>query len=186
MSKLLCQASASQLLIIDIQERLANAMSEKVLTQVLKNTNILIAAANKLCLPIIRTEQYPQGLGPTHTGILGVDSDDHAVYQKTCLSSCGAAGMETHLRDVHRPQVIITGLETHVCVLQTAMELHALGKQVFVVEDAVVSRNKHHFRNAIARMRDAGIIISNTESVLFEWLRDAKHAAFKDLSKLVQ
>ena len=182
----LCQATASQLLIIDIQERLCTTMPEKVLKQVIKNTNILIEAARKLAIPLIRTEQYPKGLGPTHAEILGHDSTEHAVYEKTCFSSCGATGMDKHLRDVHRPQVIITGMEAHVCVLQTAIELQALGKQVFVVEDGIVSRNKHNFRNAIARLRQAGIIATNTESVLFEWLRDASNPQFKELSKLIR
>ncbi len=186
MSNQLCQSLSGQLLVIDIQERLADAMPEKVLKQVIKNTNVLIEAAGKLSIPIIRTEQYPKGLGATHADILGVNSEDHAVYQKTCFSCCGASGMEPHMRDIHRQQIIITGMETHVCVLQTAMELHALGKQVFIVEDAVVSRSKHNSRNAIARMRTAGIIISNTESVLFEWLRDASNPLFKELSPLIR
>lgn len=183
---MLCQAQASQLLIIDIQERLCSTMPDKILAQVIKNTNILIEAANRLAIPVIRTEQYPKGLGPTHADIHGHDSEQHAVYEKICFSSCGATGMETHLRDVHRPQVIITGMEAHICVLQTAIELHALGKQVFVVEDGVVSRNKHNFRNAMARLRQAGIVITNTESVLFEWLKDASNPQFKDLSKLIR
>jgi len=185
MSKL-CQANASQLLIIDIQERLCSTMSDKVLKQVIKNTNILIEAAGKLDIPVIRTEQYPKGLGPTHADIRGHDTNEHAVYEKTCFSGCGATGMETHLRDMHRPQVIMTGMEAHICVLQTAMELHALGKQVFVVEDAVISRSKHNFRNAITRLRQAGITVTNTESVLFEWLRDASNPQFKELSKLIR
>jgi len=185
MSKL-CQANASQLLIIDIQERLCSTMSDKVLKQVIKNTNILIEAAGKLDIPVIRTEQYPKGLGPTHADIRGHETNEHAVYEKTCFSGCGATGMETHLRDMHRPQVIMTGMEAHICVLQTAMELHALGKQVFVVEDAVISRSKHNFRNAITRLRQAGITVTNTESVLFEWLRDASNPQFKELSKLIR
>jgi isochorismate hydrolase len=183
---MLCQATASQLLIIDIQERLCSTMHEKVLKQVLKNTNILSEAANKLAIPIIRTEQYPKGLGPTHAKILSHAGDTHTVYEKTCFSGCGASGMENHLRDIHRPQIIVTGMEAHICVLQTAMELQALGKQVFVVQDAVISRNKHNFRNAIERLRQAGIVVSNTESVLFEWLKDAANPQFKELSKLIR
>ena len=183
---MLCQATASQLLIIDIQERLCSTMNEKVLQQVIKNTNILTQAANKLAIPVIRTEQYPKGLGPTHADILTQASDTHAVYEKTCFSGCGAQGMEKHLRDIHRPQIIIAGMEAHICVLQTAMELQALGKQVFVAQDAVISRNKHNYKNALARLRQAGIVVSNTESVLFEWLKDASNPQFKELSKLIR
>ena len=84
------------------------------------------------------------------------------------------------------PQIILAGMEAHVCVLQTAMDLIAAGKQVFVVEDAIISRNPANKANALARMRDAGCIVSNTESIVFEWLGRAQGDAFKAISKLIR
>ncbi len=91
-------------------------------------------------------------------------------------------------QQLHRdlPQVIITGMETHICVLQTALDLLALHKQVFIVEDAVISRDAANQANALARLRDAGCIITNTEAVLFECLGSAEHAQFKTVAKLIK
>jgi len=91
----------------------------------------------------------------------------------------------TTLRASHRRQVILTGMEAHICVLQTALALLAQGFQVFVVEDAVCSRSQQNQDNAMQRLRQAGVIITNAESVLFEWLADAKHPQFKALSQLI-
>jgi nicotinamidase-related amidase len=183
---LLCRSQHSQLLIIDVQERLARTMDEDILDQLVRNTNILIEAATTLAIPILRTEQYPKGLGPTLPDIVAKLPDGQAAHEKTCFSSCGAAGIENALNDAGHNQIILTGMETHICVLQSAMELQQQGKQVFVVQDAVCSRSKKHFKNALARMRQAGVIISNTESVLFEWLKDASHPQFKTLAKLIR
>ena len=113
-------------------------------------------------------------------------ADQVPAIEKTCFSSCAASGMDKHLNDPTRQQIILTGMEAHICVLQTTMQLLEQGKQVFVVEDGVCSREKRHFNNALARMRDAGAIITNRESVLFEWLGDASHPQFRDLSRLIR
>ena len=185
MSTQLCNAAHSQLLLIDIQERLAGAMPEAILKKVLGNCQTLIMAAMQLGVPLIRTEQYPKGLGPTHPELLDALKDNTAV-EKTCFSSCGADGLEEQLSDTQREQWIITGMESHICVLQTCMELLEKGKTVIVVADAICSRTKSNYNNAIDRMRQAGAIIANTESVLFEWLRDASHPQFKELSRLIR
>jgi len=180
----LCHADLSQLLIIDVQERLASVIADKVLASVLANINILLQAANQLSVPILHTEQYPQGLGPTHP-----DIQAHLTgkpISKTCFSSCGAEGMTDIISDSTREQWIIMGMETHICVTQTCMDLLALDKTVIIVEDGVCSRTKDNFRNGIDRMRQAGAIIANTESVLFEWLGDASHDQFRSLSKLIR
>lgn len=186
MSTNLCQAQQSQLLIIDIQERLASAMPETVLASVLRNCQTLITAAARLDIPVNRTEQYPKGLGPTHPDLVNTTDNNVTVLEKTCFSSCGADGMEKVLSDNQRQQWIIVGMETHICVLQTCMELLEQNKTVVIVEDGVCSRTKSNFQNAIQRMRAAGAIIANTESVLFEWLRDASHPHFKELSRLIR
>jgi len=186
MTTTLCKAEQSQLLLIDIQDRLASVMPEKHLARVINSSKILLTAAARLNVPIVRTEQYPKGLGPTHSEILANSPDNTTVLEKTCFSSCGASGMETLLNDTSREQLIILGMETHICVLQTCMELLEQNKTVVIIEDGVCSRSKYNFKNAIARMRAAGAIIANTESVLFEWLRDASHPHFKELSRLIR
>lgn len=183
---LLCHAPLSQLLIIDVQERLAASMDTAELQSLVRNTTILIEAAKSLAVPILRTEQYPKGLGPTLPAIAEALPAEQLAHEKTCFSSCGAAGIEASLNDVTRKQIIVTGMEAHVCVLQTAFDLSRRGAQVFVVQDAVCSRAKANYQNALARMQQAGIVISNTESVLFEWLQDASHPQFKTLSRLIR
>jgi len=182
---MLCQADQSSLLVIDIQQRLASAMPDKALQSLIKHTGLLLKAAGLLDIPVVRTEQYPKGLGDTLDDIQQHISNDTRL-EKTCFSCCGAEGFEQTLRKAGRKQVILGGMESHVCVLQTAMELKAKAYEVFVVNDAICAREKRNHKNALQRMRQAGIVISNTESVLFEWLRDAKHPHFKSISQLLR
>ena len=182
---LLCQAEQSLLLVIDIQARLASAMPDKVLKAVTQHTGWLLQAAGLLHIPVVRTEQYPKGLGETLEEVQQHCQQDTRL-EKTCFSCCGAQGFDETLKLSGRRQIILAGMESHVCVLQTAMELQIKGHEVFVVSDAVCSRDKHNHQNALQRMAQAGIIICNTESVLFEWLRDASHPQFKAVSKLLR
>lgn len=182
---LLCQAKQSILLVIDIQRRLASAMPDKVLQSTIKHTGLLLKAAGLLDIPVVQTEQYPQGLGETLEDIRQHIKQD-TILEKTCFSCCEAEGFEQALSKTGRKQVILAGMESHVCVLQTAMQLKAKAYEVFVVNDATCSRNKHNHKNALRRMSQAGIVISNTESVLFEWLRDAQHPQFKSISQLLR
>jgi nicotinamidase-related amidase len=183
----LAAAATSQLVVIDIQTRLAAAMPSAARERVLKNTAILLQAAGLLQLPVVATEQYPKGLGNTEAALAQHFPDGLDVVCKTCFASTGAAGFNTAL-DAHpgRHQVILSGMEAHVCVLQTAMELLGRGYQVFVAEDAVCSRDDANRHNAMARLRQAGAVITNTESVLFEWLRDAAHPQFKAVTALIK
>ena len=182
----LCHAQHSQLLIIDIQERLASAMPEKVLDSVTRNTNILISGATELGIPVIRSEQYPKGLGNTVSDIADNLPESSSSIEKTCFSCSETEGFHDLLAKNKRQQIIITGIESHICVLQSAIQLQRHGYAVYVVEDAVCSRKKLHHNNAMARLRQNGVIVSNVESVLFEWLRDAAHPQFKNLSKLIK
>lgn len=181
----LCEATHSQLVVIDIQERLVAAMPSKPRQQTLRNAERLAQAAKCLQIPITHTEQYPKGLGATDKK-LRAHLPDTAAVEKTCFSCCAADGFIPKLASHQRQQIVLCGMESHVCVLQTAIELQQAGYQVFVVEDAVCSRHKHHHQNALARLRQAEIIITNVESVIFEWLRDASHPDFKALSRLLR
>jgi nicotinamidase-related amidase len=182
----LCSAAQSQLLIIDIQERLAAAMETKDREGVLNNTSILLQAATLLEIPAVKTEQYPKGLGPTEKGLLDHMPADSNSIEKMSFSCCANDEFCASALEEERKQFIIAGMETHVCVLQTAFELQQRGYQPFVVADAVCSRTGRNRRIALQRMRQAGITITSTESVLFEWLRDATHPQFRTISKMLR
>jgi nicotinamidase-related amidase len=183
---MLCSVSESVLLIIDTQTRLAAATPEAARARVINSSGVLLQAAALLNVPALVTEQYPKGLGHTEPAVIRHLPAQARHFEKTCFSCCAAAGFMDALRGLARRQIILAGMETHVCVLQTALELNAAGKQVFVAEDAVCSRVEAHHLNALARLRQAGVIVSNSESVLFEWLRDAGHARFKQISALIR
>lgn len=174
----------SFLVVIDIQQRLFTAMPEQAGSVMVEQTAILVQAANTLRVPMRVTEQYPKGLGETVAALQSHIASSDKV-EKTCFSCTEAEGFMSSLEASHRRQVILTGMETHICVLQTALALLAHGFQVFVVDDAVCSRSQKNKDNALQRLRQAGVIITNTESVLFEWLSDAKHPEFRTLSKLI-
>lgn len=180
----LCDATRSQLLILDIQEHLAGAMPEDGMKGLARNTGRLLEAANLLSVPVLRSEQYPRGLGETIESLRDLLPRGMQGFEKTSFSCCGADGFNNVIAE--RGQVVICGMETHVCVLQTALELVAQGREVYVVEDAVVSRDPAHKANALARMHQAGVIVTNHESVLFEWLRNARHEHFKAISALLK
>jgi nicotinamidase-related amidase len=184
MINLIVDQQLSQLVLIDMQVKLASVMLEEMLQGVVKNCSILAQTAQLLELPVIVTEQYPQGLGESLPEIKQHLADSKFIT-KTAFSACGEPKFNQQLhRD--KSQIVLAGMETHICVLQTALGLANAGKQVFVVEDAIISRNPANKANAIARMRDAGCVISNTESIVFEWLGNANHDAFKAVSKLIR
>ncbi|HKK05675.1 MAG TPA: hydrolase [Gammaproteobacteria bacterium] len=188
-TEMLCQAARSQLVVIDVQERLASAMDKKVREHLLDNTARLIQAAGLLEIPVRRTEQYPKGLGPTEPALaeLLTEIPTGAPVEKTAFSCCAVDEFNAAVdSSPERHQIVLTGMESHVCVLQTALELQAAGRQVFVVADAVCSRSKANHKNALRRLASAGVVVSNTESVMFEWMRDAKHPQFKAISKLLK
>jgi len=182
----LCHAKHSQLLVIDIQERLASAMPADILENVINNNNILLRAANELDIPVIHSEQYPKGLGNTVTAIAEVLPETSNTVTKTSFACSDSEGFNELVAKQKRQQIIITGIESHICVLQSAMQLQRQGYIVHVVEDAICSRKKSNHKNAVARLQQNDVIINNVESVLFEWLRDATHPKFKTLSKLIK
>lgn len=179
-----CSRGLSQLAVVDVQEKLCAVMNPEALGEVVNNCGILLQAAQLLGIPAIHTEQYPKGLGPT-LAALGAWLTPEAAVEKTCFSCCDESAFRARLpRD--RPQIVLAGMEAHICVLQTALQLQESGRQVFVVEDAVLSRRDANKQNALARLRQAGVIVTNTESVVFEWLKVAEGDAFKQISKLVR
>ena len=145
-----------------------------------------LEAAGLLKVPRCFTEQYPKGLGPTEEPVKARLGEFATRFEKTAFSCCGAEGFSAMLGNLARRQVVISGMEAHVCVLQTALDLKAEAYEVFVVEDAVCSRNPANRDNAMNRLRAAGVVVANTESVCFEWLRDASNEHFRAIAKLVR
>ena len=174
----------SQLLIIDVQEKLAAAMEPVSIAVLTRNCSTLLQAADLLDVPVIYTEQYPKGLGntlPSLTANLG----KAARVEKTAFSCYAVPAFREQLH-TERPHIVLAGMEAHICVLQTALQLQQQDYQVIVAEDAVLSRNLANKENALHRLRQAGIIVSNTESIIFEWLEKAEGDAFKAISRLVR
>lgn len=170
------------LLIIDIQDRLVPAM--KYGEQVIRNTNTLISTAQKLGMPMIVTEQYPKGLGKTVSDVRD-NLTESLTYEKTTFTGC-TGDVITALKGLGRKKIIITGMETHVCVFQTVRDLLAQGYQVFVVGDAVCSRTKENYRNGLSLMSSMGAVVTNTETVFFDLMKEAGTPLFKELSKLIK
>ncbi len=171
------------LLIIDIQERINAVM--KFRERVVKNTAKLINGVNIMNVPIFITEQYRKGLGPTEKLILDALMKPEIV-EKLNFSCCAALPLMEQLRKKIIKQVVVCGIETHVCVLQTCLDLLAEGFQVHLVSDAISSRRKLDHEAAIDRMQQAGIILTTTEAVLFELLERAGTPEFKQISQLVK
>lgn len=166
------------LLVVDIQEKLIGAMSDPEGTRA--RARWLLAAAADLELPTVISEQYPKGLGHTVAALLAA-APAAEVVEKTHFSCVAAECLPASL--MARDQVIVCGMETHVCVLQTVLGLLALGKQVFVVEDACDSRTTASKAAGLARMRAAGAHIVTREMVLFELMGNASHPQFRHISK---
>jgi nicotinamidase-related amidase len=174
----------SALLLVDLQERLIPAMHEP--QPVLANALILLSAATKLGVPTTVTEQYPLGLGATVPELAaGVRSRD-AVFAKMSFSAAGEPGVLSRLRQSRRTQIVLAGVEAHVCVLQTAIGLQQMGYQVFVPADATTSRRPQSAALALERLRQNGISIVTTEMVVFEWLGRAGTDEFRELSRLIR
>ena len=183
--ELLCDIEDSCLIIVDVQEKLTSAIPDKVINRLRKNTSILLNAANELNVPVISTAQYPKGLGATEAFITESLSESSLTFEKTRFSCLGADGLTKHLSDLNKKQIILTGIEAHICIFQSAIDLSQAGLDVFVVIDAIASREFTSYESALTRLKQANVSLLNTESVLFEWLRDASHEKFKAISKLI-
>jgi nicotinamidase-related amidase len=179
------ESDKAVLVVIDVQEKLCLAMDEKVLAAVTKNIGILLESAHELNLPILVTEQYVKGLGATLPE-LKEKTVGAPCFEKMAFSSCGSGEFVEKLKSTGRTQVIVTGMETHVCVLQTVIELRDAGYEVHVVKDAVMSRSKYNWQTAMEAMSLTGAVPTCSESVVFQLLRVAGTDSFKKLSKLVR
>lgn len=173
------------LVVIDVQEKLCLAMDDKILHKLTRNIATLLETAQELQIPVLITEQYVKGLGATLPE-LKEKSAGAGYFEKMAFSCCGSTDFMDRLARTGRTQIIVTGMETHVCVLQTVIELRDAGFEVHVVNDAVMSRSKRNWQIAAEAMTLTGAVPTSTESVLFQLLKVAGTEEFKKLSKLVR
>ena len=182
-NKKILRRENTALLIIDIQQRILGVMQNP--DRVIKNTIKLIDGFKILNTPIYFTEQYPKGLGETETNIKTALGEAEAI-QKLSFSCSGAGYLFDELKENGITQVVVTGIETHVCVQQTVLDLLANGFQVNLAADAVSSRNSFDYETALNRMRQNGTEITTTEAILFELLEVCGTDEFKNISKIVK
>lgn len=182
MDKFVLKQDEAVLLVIDIQERLAPVMYSG--DQVIDNANILLQVSSTLDIPVIVTEQYPKGLGKT-VGSICENLHQAKAFEKSNFSAC-VTDVLSELNELGRKKIIITGMETHVCVFQSVRDLLALGYEVFVVKDAVSSRTEENYKSGLHLMSQMGAVVTNLETVIFDLLKRAGTPEFKELSKLIK
>ena len=181
--KYMLDRNNAALLIIDIQERLAVAMDKK--EQVVRNTLHLVELAKMLNIPTVVTEQYPKGLGRTLPEITAA-LPAYLPIEKVSFDCCGEASFNEQIKRLGKKKIIIAGMETHICVLQTSLGLIKDGFDVHLVCDAVCSRTKANWRTGIEFVRDAGGVLTNTETALFQLLGVAGTPEFKAISNRIK
>ena len=177
------QAEQCCLVIIDIQDKLANNMTDK--ETLFDNTAIMIKTAKALNIPIIWCQQVPRALGETVEPLRCLLINDQPI-DKSSFSCCAEENFITRLNDIKPKQAIVCGIESHICVYQTALDLIAKGIEVNVIADAVSSRTKANKKLALKRITAEGAKLSSTEMCIFELLKDANHPKFKELAKLIK
>lgn len=187
----LLDVNRSVLLVIDLQGKLMDMIVRPRL--VIDSSIRLLKLAGMFQVPVVLTEQYPKGIGPTHPEVKAAyDALDtpKRYLDKTSFGCCGDPSFEPVLREVRpglapeRMQVVVAGIEAHICVMATVIELRRMGYQVHVCWEAVSGRGEEYRKHALDRMAQAGAVMTNHESVAFEWARDKNHACFKEMNHL--
>jgi nicotinamidase-related amidase len=175
----------SALLVIDIQERLVPVMQDGDL--VVWNARRLIDGAKLFDVPIFVTEQYPQGLGMTLPELKNALPENAVFFEKKSFSACLVPEfLETLRHNAAIRKIIIAGIESHVCVLQTALDLMPIGYEIHLAADAVRSRFSDDYNFALRRLETSGCFLTTTESILFQWCRTADNPQFKEISRVVR
>jgi nicotinamidase-related amidase len=172
------------LAVIDVQESFRQPIQD--FSEVAARVALVAHAMQMLGVPVVVTEQYPKGLGSTATEIRAVLPEGFAPVEKTAFSSCGAGEFVARLEAACARQVLLCGVEAHVCVNQTAHDLLARGYQVHILTDCVSSRAEQDKRVGLDKMMRSGALPSSTEMALFELMRDARHEQFKAIQKLIK
>ena len=174
----------SLLLVIDVQEKLLNAVFNK---DALENKSItMVKAAKILNIPIVVTEQYPKGLGATKQSLQDILGDGFKYFEKTSFSAMDNSSISESINKSNKKQVIIFGIETHICVSQTVNALLQKGYDVTVIADACGSRSELEHIAGLSRIEDNGAHIITAEIALFEWLKTSKHENFQAIQNLIK
>lgn len=171
------------LLLVDIQEKLLKAMWKK--EALISNLRKLIRVFKIMDIPILLTEQYPKGMGKTDPGISELLKEIEPI-EKLCFSCMGKDGFNEKLKSFEKNQVLLSGIEAHVCVLQTALDLLDQGYFVYVPYDGTASREESDYRNALERMQKEGVVIGSVESAIFELLKAAGTPTFKEILQIIK
>lgn len=174
------------LVVIDVQERLFPAMDADHREEVMRNIKVLTATARRLHLGMLVTEQYPKGLGHTLQEVKDTLPAEVQPVEKVAFSCLGVDAFRSRLATTGARQLLLAGIEAHVCVLMSALDLLAEGYAVHVVADAVTSRTQANWRLAMAQLRQAGAVVTTTETVLFQLLRQADTDDFRELARLIR
>lgn len=169
---------------IDLQEKLVPVMFNS--QHLLERCKILLNGLNVLKIPLIVSEQYPKGLGTTVSKLQDAIDESSPIIEKTSFSCLGSDTFESKLKDINRDIVLVFGIESHVCVLQTVLDLIAQGKTAVVIVDCISSRQRRDMRVALKRMKKEGAFLSTYESILFELCQTSGTEEFKTISKLVK
>lgn len=172
------------LAIIDMQEAFRPQISD--FTETAESIAIVVKAAKLLDLPIIVTEQYPKGLARTATEIMDVLPASVEIIDKTTFSACGVPAFQAALDRAGAKQVLVSGLEAHICINQTVHDLLAHGLQVHLLTDCITARSANNKLVALAKMQQSGAIPSSVEMSLFELLRDSNHEQFRPIQALIK
>ena len=172
------------LIVIDIQEKLAKAAENG--EYISKQTSKLVKGADLLSIPTIITEQYPKGLGSTISQIKDAINDQTPIIEKCSFSACNEENFRKIFNTLAKKQVLICGIETHICVLQTALDLINQGYDVFIVEDCSSSRRRDEHNAGLELLKQYGAKITCVEIVLFQWLKTSKHPKFKEVQALIK
>ncbi|HLC43057.1 MAG TPA: hydrolase [Methylomirabilota bacterium] len=175
----------SLLLVVDVQEKLFPAMDSELRDSVAKNLKVLGASARRLNLPLLLSEQYPKGLGHTLPELQEALGRVSPV-EKVAFSCCDAPSFTEQLKAARRSQVVLAGIEAHVCVLMTGLDLLNLGYQVHVVADATCSRSRQNWQLGLQQLRQAGVVVTSTESVIFQLLRRADTDEFRAIQAMIK
>ncbi len=171
-------------ILIDMQKKLQKAMSN--VSKCIENQALLLKAAAILKIDSIVTEQYPKGLGDTIDELKCLLPENTPIIEKTSFSCMGESKFRTALKSKSRKTLIVCGIEAHICVQQTVLDLLARGYEVIVAADGLTSRNIDNHRLALESMRQAGAFITSSEAIIFMLLRDAEHPDFREISKLIK
>jgi len=178
------QKDKTVLVVIDMQEAFRNSIAD--FTIIAERIAVAVRGFRVLEVPVIVTEQYPKGLGRTAPEISDALPDGVEIAEKTAFSSCGSQAFLDKLNETGAKQIVICGIETHICVNQTAHDLLEKGFEVHILQDCVSSRFEYNKKIGLQKMKINGVIPTSVEMSLFELMRDSRHEQFKAIQKLIK